>query len=79
MGSHRRDLDNFSVEPMQVLDAGDHVVVIGRSSSGVKSTGGAVTSEYAQVFGFRGGTAVKVRISVDPTETVRALEGHAVA
>jgi hypothetical protein len=73
------NLDDFSVEPLQVLDAGDHIVVIGRSRGRAKSSGVEVTTEYAQVFEFGDGKVARVRIYVDPTETVRALEGQAVA
>jgi hypothetical protein len=74
-GRIAENLDDFGVEAVKVLDAGDHVVVVGRASGRAKASGTQISNDYVQLFEFGNGKAVRVRIYSDPTETLRALGG----
>ena len=79
-GKIAETLDDFAIELDDVIDGGDTVVVIGRSTGRVKSNGVEITNEYVHVFEMNDeGKAARVRIYSDPTDTVRALESESVA
>ena len=52
------DVDNFSVTPERIADAGDTVLSEGRYRGTVKSTGKAVDAPFAHVWRFRDGKVI---------------------
>ena len=52
------DVDNFSVTPERIADAGDTVLSEGRYRGTVKATGQAVNVPFAHVWRFRDGKVV---------------------
>jgi uncharacterized protein len=65
--------DGFRVEPAEVLDAGEHVVALGRYHGAYKQTGRAMSAAFAHVWTVRDGRVVRFRQYVDTRKMVEAM------
>ena len=54
------DLDHFVVAPEKIADAGETVLAEGRYRGTVKTTGKAVSAQFAHVWRFRDGRIIEV-------------------
>jgi hypothetical protein len=66
--------DEFSAVPDEFLDAGDHVVVLGRYRGVAKVTGRALDVPFVHVWTLAEGKAVRFRQFLDTAGWVAALE-----
>ena len=57
--------DEFSADPDEFLDAGEHVLVLGRYRARAKETGRVLDVPYAHLWTFRDGKAVRFRQFLD--------------
>jgi ketosteroid isomerase-like protein len=73
----RREVDDFEVVPEEFLDAGDHVVVLGRYRGHGRDTGITLDAPFAHVWTMRGGKAVRHRDYYDTANWLRSLAGLA--
>ena len=65
--------DGFRVEPAEYLDAGDHVVALGRYSGTYRATGRAMSAAFAHVWTVRDGRVVRFRQYADTRKMAEAL------
>lgn len=65
--------DGFRAEPAEYLDAGDHVVALGRYSGTYKATGRGMSAAFAHVWTLRDGRIVQYRQYVDTLKMAEAL------
>lgn len=65
--------DGFRAEPAEYLDAGDHVVALGRYSGTYKATGRAMNAAFAHVWTLCDGRIVRFRQYVDTRKMAEAL------
>ena len=65
--------DGFRAEPTEYLDAGDHVVALGRYSGMYRATGRAMSAAFAHVWTLRDGKIVRYRQYVDSRKMAEAL------
>lgn len=63
--------DGYSAKPAEYIDAGEKVVVLGQYSGSYKATGRSFTADFAHVWTFKSGKAVKF---VQYTDTVLVRE-----
>ncbi len=66
--------DDFSVEPEQVREVGEQVVVFARLSGRIKGTGHAVEQPVGQVWTVRDGRVVRFRAYLDREEAMRVAQ-----
>ncbi len=66
--------DDFSAEPSEVVDAGEHVLVLGRYRGRAKATGRRLDVPFAHLWTLREGTAVRFRQFLDTAGWCQALE-----
>jgi ketosteroid isomerase-like protein len=66
--------DEFSAEPDEFLDAGDHVVVLGRYRGRAKRTGKPLDVPFVHVWSLEEGKAIRFRQFLDTAGWVAALE-----
>jgi uncharacterized protein len=66
--------DEFHALPEEFLDAGEHVVVLGRYTGSAKATGRSLDVPYAHIWTFRNGRAVRCRQFLDTAGWLAALE-----
>jgi uncharacterized protein len=65
--------DEFSADPDELIDAGEHVVVLGRYRGRAKETGKPLDVPFAHIWTFRDGKAVRFRQFLDTAGWVEAL------
>jgi ketosteroid isomerase-like protein len=65
--------DDFRADPSEFIDAGAHVVVLGRYTGRAKATGRSLDVPFAHVWTFRDGKAVRFRQFLDTAGWVGAL------
>jgi len=75
----RAAVGQLHVEPKEMLDAGDHVVVTALRSGRGEKSGLDVSDTVIQVFSFEGETCVRVRESYDKAEALRAIGAEELA
>lgn len=66
--------DGYSVVPVEFIDAGERIVVLGRYSGTYKATGRSFTADFAHVWTLRNGKAVKFVQYTDTVLVQRALK-----
>jgi uncharacterized protein len=66
--------DGFTATPHEFLDAGEHVVVLGRYRGTAKQTGRALDVPFVHVWTLRNDKAVRFRQFLDTAGWVAALE-----
>jgi len=66
--------DGFSATPDEFLDAGDHVVVLGRYTGRAKRTGKPLDVPFVHVWTLSDGRAIRFRQFLDTAGWVTALE-----
>jgi len=66
--------DGFTAMPDEFLDAGDHVVVLGRYRGTAKRTGRVLDVPFVHVWTLRGEKAIRFRQFLDTAGWVAALE-----
>jgi hypothetical protein len=69
-----QNFDEFAAEPEQFIDAGDHLVVVGRFRGKAKS-GAALDAPFAHVWRMSGGKAASFRHYVDSAAWTTAWGG----
>ena len=65
--------DEFAADAHEFLDAGDHVVVIGRYRGRAKRTGKRLDVPFVHVWTYRDGRAIRFRQFLDTAGWVEAL------
>lgn len=65
--------DEFHADPDEFLEAGEHVVVLGRYTGRAKGTGKPLDVPFVHVWSFRDGKAVRFRQFLDTEGWVAAL------
>ena len=65
--------DEFAADAHEFLDAGDHVVVIGRYRGRAKGTGKSLDVPFVHVWTYSGGKAIRFRQFLDTAGWVEAL------
>lgn len=65
--------DEFAADAHEFLDAGDHVVVIGRYRGRAKGTGKPLDVPFVHVWTYSGGKAIRFRQFLDTAGWVDAL------
>ena len=65
--------DEFAADAHEFLDAGDHVVVIGRYRGRAKGTGKPLDVPFVHVWTYSGGKAIRFRQFLDTAGWVEAL------
>lgn len=65
--------DEFHATPEEFLDAGEHVVVLGRYTGRAKRTARRLDVPFVHVWSFRAGKAVRFRQFLDTAGWVEAL------
>jgi ketosteroid isomerase-like protein len=65
--------DDWRLEVLELIDAGDQVVAILHQSGISKATGLAVEMDFAQVWTLEGGKETYMRMYADPDEALRAV------
>ena len=65
--------DEFAADAHEFLDAGDHVVVIGRYRGRAKETGKPLDVPFVHVWTYSGGKAIRFRQFLDTAGWVDAL------
>lgn len=65
--------DGFRVEPAEFLDAGEHVVALGRYHGAYKSTGRGMSAAFAHGWTVRDGRVLRFRQYVDTRKMAEAL------
>jgi hypothetical protein len=73
----RREVDDLDVVAEEFLDAGDHVVVLGRYNGHGRDTGITLDAPFAHVWTMRSGKAVRHRDYYDTANWLRSLAGLA--
>jgi uncharacterized protein len=63
--------DEYHAEPVEFIDAGDDVVVMVHQRARGKGSGVVIESDMFQVWTFRGGKAVRVRVRNSKEEALR--------
>ena len=66
--------EEFAAEPAEFLDAGEHVLVLGRYRGRAKVTGRRLDVPFAHLWTFRGDEAVRFRQFLDTAGWRSALE-----
>lgn len=66
------DIDQFTVIPENVIDAGDTVVVQGRYQGTMKATGTRLDAQFAHVFVLRDGKLIRFQQYTDTGQWTRA-------
>jgi ketosteroid isomerase-like protein len=71
------DCEWLLLEPLEIIDAEEHVVAIGKAHLKMRHTGLEFESPLAYVYTFRGGECVRLQSFVDVAEALKAagLEG----
>lgn len=64
---------DVSVQPDEVIDAGDRIVVLGRFLGRALATGRTLEARFAHVWAFRNGVASQVEAYVDTAVVLDAL------
>ena len=65
--------DGWKVEVEEYIDAGERVVVICRQQGRSKATGIAVDMQFAQVWAFEGGRAIRMDLYATPVAALEAV------
>ena len=65
--------DEFHADPDEFIEAGEHVVVLGRYTGRAKRTGRRLDVPFVHVWSFRDGKAVRFRQFLDTAGWVAAL------
>ncbi len=65
--------EEFHADPDEFLEAGEHVVVLGRYTGRAKGTGKPLDVPFVHVWSFRAGKAVRFRQFLDTAGWVEAL------
>ena len=66
--------EGFRAEPHEYLDAGEHVVALGRYSGTYRASGTAMSAAFAHVWTLRDGRIVRFRQYADTRRLMEALE-----
>jgi ketosteroid isomerase-like protein len=66
------EVEDFTVVPQSMIDGGDSVVVEGRYTGRIKSTGAPVDAQFAHVWELRGGKVVRFQQYTDTGQWTRA-------
>lgn len=66
-------IDNFTVTPGTYIDAGDHVVVLGRYRGTMKNGGTQLDSPFCHVWRFHGGKLVAFQQFTDTAQWTRLM------
>jgi ketosteroid isomerase-like protein len=64
--------EDWQLELRELIDAGDEVVAIVHQSGRAKTTGLPVDMDFAQLWSFRDGKQIRMRMYADPDEALRA-------
>lgn len=65
--------NNFGVQPQEVIDGGEMVVVLGRYTGTFKSTGRPLDAQFAHVWTIRNGKVVKMQQYIDTAQFQRVM------
>ena len=65
--------EGFRAEPAEFLDAGEHIVALGRYSGNYKGTGRSMNAAFAHVWTVRNGKVVRFRQYADTRKMAEAL------
>lgn len=65
--------EGFGVEPHEYLDAGEHVVALGRYNGSYRTTGRSMSAAFAHVWTLRDGRVVRFRQYFDTRKMVEAM------
>jgi ketosteroid isomerase-like protein len=65
--------DGYTVKPVEFIDAGERVVVLGQYSGSYKATGKSFKADFAHVWALRDGKAVKFMQYADTALIQKAL------
>jgi hypothetical protein len=68
------DVESFAAAPATFIDGGDTVVVEGRYTGRMKSTGKSVDAQFAHVWSLRGGKVVRFQQYTDTSQWSRAFQ-----
>ena len=66
-------VDNFSAEPVTIIDGGDHVVVLGRYRGTIKAGGAPLDAQYCHVYRFRDGKVATFQQYTDSGQWARLM------
>lgn len=66
--------DGYTVSPKEFLEAGERIIVLGQYRGTYKATGKSFGAEFAHVWTFRGGKAVKFIQYADTALVQKALQ-----
>ncbi len=69
--------ENFTVSPIDILDAGDTVVGRGYYSGTYKKNGERIEAQFAHFFTFRNGKVVKFQQYTDTAQFLQAVKNNA--
>jgi ketosteroid isomerase-like protein len=67
--------DEYHAEPVEFIDAGDDVVVVVHQRARGKGSGVMIESDMFQVWTFRGGKAVRMRVCSSREEALELARG----
>lgn len=67
--------DGFKVEAKEFIDGGDRIVALGKYSGTCKATGKSFEADFAHVWTFRGGIALKFYQYADTALVQAAFQG----
>ena len=73
LGEIRADWDDLQLEPEDVIDLGDRLLVLVRMKARVRDSEAEIDAQIAHVWEFRDGRAVRWAVYGDRTAAVRAL------
>jgi ketosteroid isomerase-like protein len=66
--------DNFSAVPVEYIDGGNRIVALGKYSGTYKATGKSFEADFAHVWTFRDGKAIKLVQYTDTLLVQKALQ-----
>ena len=70
-----QNFDQFAADPEQFIDAGEHVVVVGRFSGRAKGGGGSLDAPFVHVWKMRNGKVARFDHYVEASAWTRAWGG----
>jgi len=70
----RSAVGQLHFDPEEIIDAGDHVVVVALRSGRGETSGADISDRVIQVFTFEGDTCVRVRETYDKAEAMKWVE-----
>ena len=74
MDAARAEFDEYCVEPREVIEVGDHVVVVAQQSGRGRTSGVTVEGDIVHVWGYRGGEIISLRAFSSREEALAAAQ-----